>query len=275
MGELPAGRSRTTFSDAQLAERGPAIPLGSGWTAPAPRMTRGPCWVRYDAVASTADAAFVARNGPEWLNDDLRVDSHFGVVIHASRASQERVEPAAPPSVDGLAQRARAFVRANADLLGLVERDFDQFAWVVASETSAPISVDVSASPMASIPPPPFPEIARRASVYLTLRRGGEIVHVLAQISPEVPVCTRARVTPEEAIGAQGILGRVIGRSSKVTRGDLGPPTLTIDVDGGPYGLEVLRYRLVYDMAFDSGPQSFIVDAMTGHLLGFITKPIP
>jgi hypothetical protein len=276
-GDPPAGRGRTTFTEAQLARGGPAIPLGSSWTAPAARVSSGSCWVRYEPVASTADAVFVGRNAPGWLPDDVQVAPYFGVVGYAKRTAQEPVGPVAL-SIDGLVHRARAFLRGNADLLGLVAQDFDRFAWSVRTDLSVPHLFVVSADLMDSVPPPPFPEIARRASMYVSIRGDGEIVELQTNFHPEIPICIRPGVTPEEAMSAEGILGRRFDPRSyyAVKREELGPATLTVDIQGPPDPPYVyVEYRLVYKIVYiPDGSAAFVVDAMTRRLLGFFNQPI-
>lgn len=56
------GSGKTMFTDAELAADG-SDPLGSSWVAPAPRTTRGSCWMRYERTPSSPLSEFAARNG--------------------------------------------------------------------------------------------------------------------------------------------------------------------------------------------------------------------
>jgi hypothetical protein len=275
---------RDSFADSELARKEAPVPLGRGWIAPAPTVTRGSCWVRYPEAPADAAAAFVARNGPDWTwmcsrcgRATPQTDRFSGTVVQAQRGRPNPVGPKADLSAVDVALRARDAARANADLLGLVEADFDRLDWLVLTEhpVTTLVGWTVSASTRDRVPPPPFPSIARRVRLYFTLHRDGVVISIGARVEPEVSVCTTAGLTPDQARHAPGIVGHALffsdiaGRRvdvGAVTPSDVGPAELTVERTDQASSRE---YRLMYRVLVrrSEEPWYFYVDAWTGTLL--------
>jgi hypothetical protein len=210
----------------------------------------------------------------------METDAILGTVGMASRGrSAAAVGPRAALADLEVALRARSFARANADLLGLIESDFDELDWEVM--TPLPIFLaggltvwEVSASSRARVPPPPFPAIARGVRIHITFHRDGEIVGAYARIDPEVSMCTTPGLTADQARRAPGIVGHPLSFYGNRGRQDVG---IVEAADVGIAELMIERisnapreYRLFYRVHVERGgfPWYFYVDAWTGKLLG-------
>src|SRR5207237_6690862 len=156
--------------------QGAGVPLGSAWKsrlaspaepagcgmAPCPRTH--PTYSRPATAQNGCLSAWIRATGPSWAQPDCRPLGPAG--------------PLAALTDIEAALRARAFLRMNADLLVLTERDFPSLEWTVSQGSRIVedrIGWTVSAKRRDAVPPPPLPALARHVWLVVAFGRHGGV----------------------------------------------------------------------------------------------------
>jgi hypothetical protein len=239
-------------------------PLGASWKAPAPRRTAGRCWERYaalpDAALASARKEFLARN-PGWRITNRDIDPFFGT----ARAAFHTLPAPAPASTrrvsaTGAQQSAVVFARRNADLLGLVERDFEALDWNadgVPPRAAAPAQWRVSGESPSNAANSPFYELERRVRLDVYVMPDGDVERMNVRVVPQGSVCTEPGIRAEAAMRAAGV--KAAGDDGV---GDPARVVLAIRAGDLPSGHE---NRLVYRVPVQRPAATWVfVDAVSG-----------
>lgn len=269
----------------------PAAPpsAAKAWKPPELRVERGKCWVRLfrlpDSEIEGTLAAFRARN-PGWEIDRLHVDPYTGYVTQANRfrRSNEIGPPAELPQQEYERRRLEPLIH-NADLIGMTPEQIAALQWKPGGfrghssdfgGSTARANIDVALPEFSG-----FPGFQGRWLITVRFQRDGMVSGFSVRRSfPPLPLCTKPRITAEQARRARGITdasahpGRLgcFAPGFTVKPHEIEEARLTID-----YYLEdcepttrarSVTWRLVWAVDVKQGLWTFLVDAVSGEVVG-------
>lgn len=291
---------------------GVALVACGGEAAPAPVVPREPSTHHAQIIRALTTpersqivARFRERNGATWeINEAALVTSTtvvdpFVGFLRRARTAAPRAPVAAPVSEADAVLAARAFVKKNADLLGLphqVVPTLGDHARAVAPEDHAPARAVWAVRLETTFPSKryeAFAEMENKADIEVIVDDDGapSVLNNLSQIHPRLAIDTKPLFGPDDDRMYAKLIGRRVFALAEgevqvplglVAREDFQASQLGILASRGPMAAW-LTYRLVWGVravksssAGDLTAYAFtwIVDADTGEVLVDATPPV-
>jgi hypothetical protein len=252
-------------------------------------VQREECWLRLlrlpDTEIGRTLAAFRARN-PGWTINSLHVDPYTGQVTQANRFRRSsEIGPTAELSQKEFERRRLQPLIHNADFIGITRRQIAALQWKPGGFWGSPSNFG-GAAPRAtlSLDLPAFrglPGFKGSLFVIVRFQRDGVVSGFSVRRSfPPLSFCSKPKISAEQARRARGITdasaqpGRLgcFAPGFTVAPHEIGDARLTMD-----YYLEdcqpttrakSVTWRLVWAVDVKGGRWTFLVDAVSGEVVG-------